>query len=110
MAPATDEFTYADVPATNLTLRIIALGSSVGGTLFWLYSFYGIAHYSKVGDGTGMQWVAVMPLGFIFFALTLPALILALTGRRFLAPAVLGTLGLLAFALLWAQLLREFGA
>ena len=46
----------------------------------------------------------------LYFALTLPALILALTGRRFLAPGVLGTLGLVAFALLWAQLLREFGA
>jgi hypothetical protein len=110
MGPATEEFTYAEVAATNLTLRIIALGSGVAGTLFWLYSFYGIAHYSQVGDGTGMQWVAVMPLGFIFFTLTLPALILALTARRFLAPAVLGTLGLVAFTLLWAQLLREFGA
>ena len=60
------------------------------------------------GDGSGFQWLAVMPLGLVFLALTLPALALAASGRLLWPSLVLGCLGLLAFALLWKQLLNEF--
>jgi hypothetical protein len=91
----------------RLLLRTFALLVSVGGTLFWLYSFYAIAQL-PVGDGTGFQWIAVMPLGMIFLALTLPSLMLALNGRSLRFALALGCTGLVAFALLWSQLLTEF--
>ena len=58
-------------------LRKIALAIAGAGTLFWLYTFYAIAQV-PAGDGTGFQWIAVIPLGFVFIVCTLPALILAL--------------------------------
>ena len=89
------------------TLRTIAFVVAGAGTLFWLYTFYAIAQV-PAGDGTGFQWVAVMPLGAIFFALVLPALVLTLKGRRLPLAIVLGCAGLVAFAFLWNQLLNEF--
>jgi hypothetical protein len=88
-------------------LRIAALVVAGAGTLFWLYTFYGIAQVPH-GDGTGFQWIAVMPLGLIFFVLTLPALMLALRRRRLWLSLILGCASLVAFALLWRQLLSEF--
>lgn len=88
-------------------MRSLALAIAGAGTLFWLYTFYGIAQVPH-GDGTGFQWIAVMPLGFIFLVLTLPALLLALKGRVLWLSLVLGGTGLVAFALLWRQLLSEF--
>jgi hypothetical protein len=92
---------------SRLLLRAVALAVAAAGTLFWVYTFYGIAQV-PAGDGTGFQWVAVMPLGVIFFALTFPALLLSLRGRRLWLALVLGCVGLVAFALMWIQLLSEF--
>jgi hypothetical protein len=49
-----------------------------------------------------------MPLGMVFLVFTLPSLILALSGRMLEIALPLGCVGLVAFALLWAELLREF--
>ena len=96
------------VEARISVLRAGALAAAAAGTLFWLYSFYGIAQVTA-GDGTGFQWISAMPLGAIFFSLlTLPALILSLTGRQLWLAVVLGCSGLVAFAILWRQLLDEF--
>jgi hypothetical protein len=92
---------------SGFLLRSVALATSIAGTLFWLYTFYAIAQV-PIGDGTGFQWVAVMPLGMIFLALTLPAFVLALKGRSLWIAVALGCAGLIAFALLWNQLLSEF--
>src|SRR5262245_49994542 len=88
-------------------LRIAALVLAAVGTLFWLYTFYGIAQV-PAGDGSGFQWIAVMPLGMIFFSLTFPALLLALLGHLLRLAIVLGIVGLVAFAVVWGQLLQEF--
>jgi hypothetical protein len=93
--------------ASGRPLRLAALAVAAAGTLFWLYTFYGIAQV-PVGDGTGFQWIGVIPLGAIFFALTLPALLLALSGRLLGVALVLGCAGLFAFAVIWRQLLEEF--
>jgi hypothetical protein len=53
--------------------RAVALAVASAGTLFWLYTFYGIAQV-PIGDGSGFQWIAVMPLGLIFLVLTRPRL------------------------------------
>src|SRR5690242_20790414 len=88
-------------------LRAAALAVSIGGTLFWLYTFYGIAQV-PAGDGSGFQWIAVIPLGLVFFVFTFPALVCAWKGRFLWSALVIGSAGLIAFALLWNELLGEF--
>jgi hypothetical protein len=87
--------------------RAVALTVASAGALFWLYTFYGIAKV-PVGDGSGFQWIAVIPLGLIFLVLTLPALILALIDRLLWFSLILGCVGLVAFVYLWSELLGEF--
>lgn len=93
--------------ATNSYLRAAALAVSTVGLLFWLYTFYGIAQV-PAGDGSGFQWIAVIPLGLVFFVFTFPALVCALSGKFLWAALVIGFAGLIAFALLWNELLGEF--
>jgi len=93
--------------AKNGSLRAAALAVSVAGVLFWLYTFYGIAQV-PAGDGSGFQWIAVMPLGLVFFVFTFPALVCAWNGQFLWTALVLGCAGLIAFALLWNELLGEF--
>ncbi len=88
-------------------LRTFAASLAIAGTAFWLYTFYHIAHVPQ-GDGTGLQWLAAIPLGGVFLFLTLPALVLATIGRLLQLAAILGFVGLTAFAYVWAQLLSEF--
>lgn len=93
--------------AKNGFLRAAALAVSIAGTLFWLYTFYGIAQV-PAGDGSGFQWIAVVPLGLVFFVFTFPALVCAWNGQFLWAALVIGCAGLIAFALLWSELLGEF--
>jgi len=93
--------------AKNGFLRAAALAVSIAGTLFWLYTFYGIAQV-PAGDGSGFQWIAVVPLGLVFFVFTFPALVCAWNGQFLWAALVIGCAGLIAFALLWNELLGEF--
>jgi hypothetical protein len=69
--------------------------------------YYGIAQV-PAGDGSGFQWIAVMPLGLIFLVLTFPALVCAWNGQFLWAALVLGCAGLIAFFYLWNELLSEF--
>jgi hypothetical protein len=92
---------------SSLALRTAALSVAGAGTLFWLYTFYAIAQV-PVGDGSDMQWVAVMPLGLVFVVFTLPALVCAWKGHFLWAALVLGCAGLIEFSLLWKELLSEF--
>jgi hypothetical protein len=87
-------------------LRILAFLVAGAGTLFWLYTFYGIAQVPQ-GDGTGFQWVAIMPIGFFYFGLCFPALVLAWKGRSLRLAVGLGCAGLVALLVLWGQLLTE---
>ena len=93
--------------AKNGLLRTAALAVSIAGTLFWLYTFYGIAQV-PAGDGSGFQWIAVVPLGLVFFVFTFPALVCAWNDQFLWAALVIGCAGLIAFALLWNELLGEF--
>jgi hypothetical protein len=88
-------------------LHTIAFASGVTGTLFWIYTFYWI---SKVppGDGTGFQWLAEVPLTAIFVFLTFPAVALAISRSTAWLGAILGILNLIAFAVIWSQLMAEF--
>jgi hypothetical protein len=77
------------------------------GTLFWLYTFYAIDRVPQ-GDGSGLQWLAVFPLGGIFAIFFLPAWLPVAIGRLPRATIALGIAGLIAFAMVWMQLLAEF--
>lgn len=48
-----------------------------------------------------------MPIGMIFFFITVPALVLSSFRKTGQVGAVLGGVGLVLFMLLWAQLLKE---
>ena len=94
-------------PAKTGLLHTAAPAVSIAGTLFWLYTFYGIAQV-PAGDGSGFQWIAVVPLGLVFFVFTFPALVCAWNDQFLWAALVIGCAGLIAFALLWNELLGEF--
>ena len=90
-----------------LNFRKIAALVAAVGTLFWLYTFYAIAHVPP-GDGTGFQWLATFPLGAIFGLFFLPAWLLVALNRLPRVTTAIGLCGLVAFAVVWAQLLNEF--
>ncbi|MEI9922847.1 MAG: hypothetical protein WDN50_04105 [Bradyrhizobium sp.] len=91
----------------NLNFRQMAAIIAAVGTLFWLYTFYAIGHVPQ-GDGSGFQWLAVFPLGGIFAIFFLPAWLLVAIGRLPRVTIALGIAGLVAFAVVWMQLLAEF--
>ena len=88
-------------------IRKVAAAVAAIGTLFWLYTFHAIATLPP-GDGTGFQWLAVIPLGAIFICFFLPAWLLVAIGRWSAFAAALGICGLIAFAIVWTQLRAEF--
>ena len=93
--------------STPLNFRKIAAFIAAAGTLFWLYTFYHIANVPQ-GDRSGFQWLAVFPLGMVFGAFFLPAWLLVAIGRLPRFTTALGLCGLIAFAIIWMQLLNEF--
>src|SRR5262245_24408566 len=97
----------ADAARTQKLLRIWAVGIGIVATLFWLYTFYGIAQV-PAGDGTGFQWIGVMPLGFFYFVFCVPALVLAWKGRALWLALVFGAVGLIGLLWIWSELLQEF--
>jgi hypothetical protein len=94
-------------PSKHLGFRKLAAVVAAIGTPFWLYTFYAIDHV-PLGDGTGFQWLAVFPLAAIFAGFFLPAWLLVAIGRLPRFTVALGVCGLLAFAVVWTQLLAEF--
>lgn len=91
-----DDLTRGAMPP----LRIAVLAVAAAGTLFFLYALYAI-WTAPAGDGTGFNLLAVVPLGLIFLALTVPALILGREGRSLRSALVFGLLGLAAQQGLW---------
>ena len=93
--------------STPLLFRKIAALVAAAVTLFWFYTFHYIANVPP-GDGSGFQWLAVFPLGIVFGAFFLPAWLLVAIGRLPRFTTALGLCGLIAFAIIWSQLLNEF--
>ena len=92
---------------TPFNFRKLATLIATAGTLFWLYTFYHIANVPQ-GDRSCFQWLAVFPLGMVFGAFFLPAWLLVAIGRLPRFTTIVGLSGLIAFAIIWAQLLNEF--
>ena len=106
-----DQSSTQTMPQTELNSppRPVAMAVALAGTLFWLYTFYAIAQV-PVGDGSGFQWLAVMPLSGVFLFFTLPALILSFRPKQSAISLGFGIIGLAFFAVLWAQLTAEFAS
>jgi hypothetical protein len=68
--------------------------------------FYAISK-APVGDGSGFQWLAEVPLTMIYLFVTVPASALSFFRKTAQAGGILGTFGLVLFSPLWAQLLEE---
>jgi hypothetical protein len=94
-------------PFDAYCVRKFALAIAAAGTVFWLYTFYAIGR-APSGDGTGLQWLAVFPLGFIFFSFFLPAWFFVAIGWLPRVATILGIAGLIAFGIVWLQILSEF--
>lgn len=91
----------------NQMLRRVTFGLCAAATAFWIYTFYHIAQL-PVGDGTGFQWIAEMPLSAIFLFAVLPALIMAFFEKTLPVAATLAVAAVLLYGILWMQLLEEF--
>jgi len=87
--------------------RRLALTCATAGTAFWLYTFHYISRL-PVGDGSGFQWLAQVPLTGIFLFFMLPAFVLAIPRKATWVGALFGVSGVTLYAVLWAQLLSEF--
>lgn len=99
------ELPTAAPPARHL--RAFVLVAAGAQAAFWLYTFRFIAvNANPMGDG--MEWVAVMPFGFIFFAIVMPALLLGARGRALRLGALLVCLGLAFNLLLFLEIMDEF--
>jgi hypothetical protein len=82
----------------------LILGAAQG--VYWLYTFRLIyANTNWMGDG--MEWLAVMPFGLIFFCVVGPALVMSSDGRWVKLAALLVTVGLLLNILLFWEIARE---
>lgn len=93
--------------ASSNKLRLATLLVCLAAMLFWLYTFYHIAQL-PVGDGSGFQWIAEVPLTAIFLFVILPAFGLAWFSRTLAVAAGLAVIGVGLYAILWTQLLTEF--
>ncbi|MET0540079.1 MAG: hypothetical protein ABWZ64_19400 [Xanthobacteraceae bacterium] len=93
-------------PAKTGLLHTAALAVSIAGTLFWLYTFYGIPRCRPVtAPASSGSRSCRLGLSFVF---TFPALVCAWNDQFLWAALVIGCAGLIAFALLWNELLGEF--
>lgn len=92
---------------TTGALRAFTLAACAAGLLFWAYTFWYIAQL-PVGDGTGFQWMGEMPLTGVTLVCIVPALLMSISNRALPVAAPLAGAGLVMYALLWMQLLREF--
>lgn len=62
-------------------LTVLALAVGILGALLCGSVVYRTAQLAD-GDGTGMQWVVLGPMGFVLFGIVVPALIIGITGLR----------------------------
>lgn len=96
---------------TNARLRMAVFAAVGAQTLFWIFTFYYIhARTNPMGDG--MEWLAAIPMTFIYFALVVPALIFGVLGIWYALAtkiaAVLAVLAIAANAVFWLEIAGEF--
>jgi hypothetical protein len=96
----------ATMTTMNRRLRNYSLIVGAIQGAYWLYTFRLIyVNTNRMGDG--MEWVAVMPFGFIFIGLVGPALVMSRDGRWLKLSALLITVALVLNALLFFEIVSE---
>jgi hypothetical protein len=90
-----------------LSFRKIAALIALSGTVFWIYTFHAIANVPP-GDHAVFRMLATFVLGAIFLLFFAPAWLLVAIGRLPRFTTGLGIAGLIAFAVVWMQVLQEF--
>ena len=87
-------------------LRPLTIVLAVTQTAYWLYTFRLIAVNSNpMGDG--LEFVAIVPFGFIFIVLLAPALLLGWMGRFLAFGAALAIVALILNVLLSFEITSE---
>jgi hypothetical protein len=87
-------------------LRRLTIVLAAAQTAYWLYSFRLIAVNSNpMGDG--MEFVAIVPFGFIFIVLVAPALLLGWRGQFLAFGAALAIVALVLNGLLLLEIASE---
>jgi hypothetical protein len=87
-------------------LRRLTIALAVAQTAYWLYSFRLIAvNANPMGDG--LEFVAIVPLGFIFVVLVAPALLLGWRGQFLAFGAALAIVALILNVLLFLEITSE---
>ena len=99
----------AEVATMTTMNRRLRNYSFIIGTIqgvYWLYTFR-LIYVNTNWMGDGMEWVAVMPFGFIFIGLVGPALVMSRDGRWLKLAALLVTIALVLNALLFFEIASE---
>jgi hypothetical protein len=81
---------------SNRTNRLVHIYSYVVGgvqSIYWLYTFR-FLYLNTNWMGDGFEWVAVMPIGLIFFCFVVPGLKMNRDGKSLKLAATLVTIGL----------------
>ena len=87
-------------------MRPLTIVLAVTQTAYWLYTFRLIAVNSNpMGDG--LEFVAIVPFGFIFIVLLAPALLLGWMGRFLAFGAALAIVALILNVLLSLEITSE---
>ena len=95
------------MPSGALSFRKIAALVALAGTVFWIYTFHAIDNVPP-GDHAVFRMLATYLLAAIFWLFFGPAWLLVAIGRLPRFTTGLGIAGLIAFAVVWTQLLQEF--
>jgi hypothetical protein len=87
-------------------LRHLTIALAVAQTTYWLYTFRLIAvNANPMGDG--LEFVAIVPFGFIFISLVVPALLLGWRGQFLAFGAALAIVALILNVLLFLEIASE---
>jgi hypothetical protein len=75
-------------------------------TIYWLYTFRFI-YVNTNWMGDGFEWVAIMPIGFIFFCFVVPGLSMNRERKSIKLAAALVTIGLVLNVLFFYEMSSE---
>ena len=95
-----------ETPSIARLSRNFILTVAGAQTAYWIYTFRLVAvNANPMGDG--MEFVAIVPFGFVFIILVAPALALGIWGRMLPLGVLLAVVGLVANGLLFLEILSE---
>jgi hypothetical protein len=88
-------------------VRYLIIAAAGAQAAYWLYTFRFLIAVNSNPLGDGLEFAAIVPFGFIFLALVVPALLLGLRGRMLPLAAALAVAGLILNVLLFIEIASE---